>query len=97
MNDAIDSSRRILGEEMKVNCPLDDVADCLASFVMRIRANPDYLSYIDEYQQQQRLELNDSNRCSATMDPTIGTRPRRSEMTHNRSNSRPACAGTPQL
>jgi hypothetical protein len=73
MNDAIDSTRRILGEEMKVICTVDDVADCLASFIMRIRAYPDYVSYIDDYLQQQRLELNDSNRCAAMMDSNIGT------------------------
>jgi len=73
MNDAIDSTRRILGEEMKVICTVDDIADCLASFIMRIRANPDYVSYIDDYLQQQRMELNDANRCVAMMDPSIGT------------------------
>ena len=73
MNDAIDSTRKILGEEMKVICTVDDIADCLASFIMRIRANPDYVSYIDEYLQQNRLEANDANRCNALMDPTIGT------------------------
>ena len=73
MNDAIDSTRRYLGEEMKVICTVDDIADCVASFIMRIRANPDYLSYIDDYLRQQRLELNDANRCTALMDPNIGT------------------------
>jgi hypothetical protein len=73
MNDAIDSTHRILGEEMKVICTVDDVADCLASFIMRIRANPDYVSYIDEYLQQQRMEPIDANRCVAMMDPSIGT------------------------
>jgi len=73
MNDAIDSTRRVLGEEMKVICPVDDIADCLASFIMRIRANPDYVSYIDEYLRQQRLPPSDANRCAALMDPAIAT------------------------
>ena len=73
MNDAIDSTRRILGEEMKVICTVDDIADCLASFIMRIRANPDYVSYIDDYLQQKRLDPTDANRCEALMDPAIGT------------------------
>jgi len=73
MNDAIDSTRKILGEEMKVICTVDNIADCLASFIMRIRANPDYVSYIDDYLRQQRMELNDANRCVAMMDPKIGT------------------------
>ncbi len=73
MNDAIESTRKVLGEEMKVICPVDDIADCLASFIMRIRANPDYVSYIDDYLQQNRLEPNDANRCAALMDPKIGT------------------------
>ena len=73
MNDAIDSTRRILGEEMKVICTVDDVTACLASFIMRIRANPDYVSYIDDYLRQQRKELSDANRCIALMDPAIGT------------------------
>ena len=73
MNDAIDSTRRILGEEMKVICTVDNIADCLASFIMLIRSNPDYVSYIDDYLQKQRLEANDANRCLAMMDPRIGT------------------------
>ena len=73
MNDAIDSARRILGEEMKVICPVDNVADCLASFIMLIRSNPDYVSFIDEYLRNRRLELNDVNRCEAMMDPQIPT------------------------
>lgn len=73
MNDAIDSSRKILNEEMKVICTVDDIAACLASFIMRIRSNPDYVSYIDDFLRNQRLELNDSNRCAALMDPNIVT------------------------
>jgi len=73
MNDAIDSTRKILGEEMKVICTVDNIADCIASFIMLIRTNPDYVSYIDEYLRSQRLELNDANRCNALMDPKIGT------------------------
>ena len=73
MNDAIDSTRKVLGEEMKVICTVDNIADCLASFIMRIRANPDYVSYIDDDLRQQRLPPNDTNRCLALMDPAIGT------------------------
>jgi len=73
MNDAIDTARDILGEEMKVICTVDDIADCLASFIMLIRSNPDYVSYIDDYLRGQRMELNDANRCIAMMDPKIGT------------------------
>ena len=73
MNDAIDSTREILGEEMKVICPVDDVADCLASFIYLIRSNPDYVSHIDEYLRNQRLPLTDENRCQAMMDPRIPT------------------------
>ena len=73
MTDAIESTRKVLGEEMKVICTVDDIADCLASFIMRIRANPDYVSYIDEYLRQNRLEANDANRCAALMDTGIGT------------------------
>jgi sulfotransferase len=73
MNDAIDTARTILGEEMKVICTVDDIADCLASFIMLIRSNPDYVSYIDDYLRNQRLELSDANRCIAMMDPNIGT------------------------
>jgi hypothetical protein len=40
---------------------------------MLIRSNPDYVSYIDDYLRNQRLELNDANRCIAMMDPNIGT------------------------
>jgi sulfotransferase len=73
MNDAIDTARAILGEEMKVICTVDDITDCLASFIMLIRSNPDYVSYIDDYLRTQRMELNDANRCIAMMDPSIGT------------------------
>ncbi len=73
MNDAIDSTRKILGEEMKVICPVDDVADCLASFIMLIRSNPDYVSFIDEYLRGRGQPLTDANRCDAMMDPAITT------------------------
>lgn len=73
MNDAIDSTREILGEEMKVICTVDNVADCLASFIMLIRSNPDYVSYIDDYLRHQRMDTNDANRCVAMMDPKIAT------------------------
>ena len=73
MNDAIDSTRSILGEEMKVICTVDDIADCLASFIMLIRSNPDYVSYIDDYLRHPRMEANDANRCIAMMDPRIAT------------------------
>lgn len=73
MSDAIDATREILGEEMKVICTVDNIADCLASFIMLIRSNPDYVSYIDDYLRQQRMETNDANRCIAMMDPKIAT------------------------
>jgi sulfotransferase len=73
MNDAIDTARAILGEEMKVICTVDDITDCLASFIMLIRSSPDYVSYIDDYLRGQRMELSDANRCVAMMDPKIGT------------------------
>ena len=73
MNDAINSCRDVLGEEMKVICPVDNVADCLASFIMLIRSQPDYHSFIDEYLDSRRLEKNDANRCVAMMDPNIVT------------------------
>jgi len=72
INDAIDSARSILGEEMKVICTVDDIAACLASFIMLIRSNPDYVSYIDDYLRHQRLESSDENRCAAMMDPKVG-------------------------
>ncbi len=73
MSDPINSTREILGEEMKVICTVDNIIDCLASFIMLIRSNPDYVSYIDEYLQTQRLVPSDENRCLALMDPRIGT------------------------
>ena len=73
MNDVIDSTRDILGEEMKVICPVDDIADCLASFIMLIRSNPGSVSFIDEFLRSQRMELSDANRCTAMMDPKIVT------------------------
>jgi sulfotransferase len=73
MNDAIDSTREVLDEEMKVICTVDDIADCVASFIMRIRSHPDYVSYVDEYLRSRRLEPNDANRCQALMDPKIAT------------------------
>ena len=73
MNDAIDTTREHLGEEMKVICTVDNVTDCLASFIMLIRSNPDYVSHIDDYLRNQRLEITDANRCLAMMDPGIAT------------------------
>ena len=73
MNDVIDSTRDILGEEIKVICPVDDIADCLASFIMLIRSNPDSVSFIDEFLRNQQMELSDANRCAAMMDPKIVT------------------------
>ena len=73
MSDPINSTREVLGEEMKVICTVDNIADCLASFIMLIRSNQDYVSYIDDYLRNQRLESTDENRCLALMDPSIGT------------------------
>lgn len=73
MNDAIDNARSVLGEEMKVLCPVDNIADCLASFIMLIRTNPDYHSFIDEFLLSQNIELSDANRCAAMMDTNIAT------------------------
>ncbi len=73
MNDAIDSARETLGEEMKVICTVDNIADCLASFIMLIRTNPDYVSFVDEFLRDQHMELSDANRCAAMMDPKIAT------------------------
>ena len=73
MNDAIDSTREIIGEEMKVICTVDNITDCLASFIMLIRSNPHSDSFIDEYLRGQRRELSDENRCAAMMDPKIPT------------------------
>jgi len=73
MNDPIDTTRKVLGEEMKVVCTVDNVADCLASFIMLIRGNPDYVSYIDNFLRDQHLPLTDENRCATMMDPKIPT------------------------
>ncbi|MEM7020416.1 MAG: sulfotransferase domain-containing protein, partial [Pseudomonadota bacterium] len=73
MNDPINSTRDTLGEEMKVICTVDNVAGGIASFIMLVRSNPDYVSYIDDYLQMQRLERTDENRCKALMDPKIVT------------------------
>jgi len=73
MSDAIDSARKVLGEEMKVICTVDNITDCLASFIMLIRSNPQSESFIDNYLRSQRRELTDENRCAAMMDARIGT------------------------
>ena len=73
MKDPIDSARDILGEEMKVICTVDNIADCLASFVMLVRSNPDYNSFIDVALQQNHKPLTDENRCQALMDPRVPT------------------------
>lgn len=73
MNDPINSARKILGEEMKVICTVDNVADCLASFIMRIRSNPQYQSFIDVYLQKQNMKLTDENRCNVMMNPNAPT------------------------
>ena len=72
-NDAIDSTREIIGEEMKVICTVDNITDCLASFIMLIRSNPHSDSFIDEFLRGQRRELSDENRCAAMMDAKIAT------------------------
>jgi len=73
MNDAIDSTRDILGEEAKVICTVDNITDCLASFIMLIRTNPDYQSFIDAGLQHKNMQLTDENRCLGLMDPGIAT------------------------
>ena len=73
MNDAIDSTRDILGEEAKVICTVDNITDCLASFIMLIRSNPDYQSFIDAGLQHKNMQLTDENRCLGLMDPGIAT------------------------
>lgn len=73
MNDPIETARKVLGEEMKVICTVDNIADCLASFIMLIRSNPDNESYIDNFLRSQRLPLSDENRCTVLMDPKVHT------------------------
>lgn len=73
MQDAISSTREILGEEMKVICPVDNIADCLASFINLIHTNPDSLSFVDAALRNDHKPLNDENRCMALMDPRIPT------------------------
>lgn len=73
MNDPINMSRKILHEEMKVICTVDNVTDCLASFIMLIRSNPDYRSFIDEYLLAENMSLTDDNRCAAMMNSRIAT------------------------
>jgi sulfotransferase len=73
MNDPINLARKVLNEEMKVLCTVDNITDCLASFIMLIRSNPDYTSFIDEYLISQNMRLTDENRCVAMMDPKIPT------------------------
>jgi len=73
MNDPVNMSRKILNEEMKVICTVDNITDCLASFIMLIRSNPDYTSFIDEYLMAENRPLTDENRCAAMMNPQIAT------------------------
>jgi sulfotransferase len=73
LNDAIDSMREILGEEPKVICTVDNIADCLASFIMLIRTNPDYHSFVDAFLEQENIKLSDENRCLAMMDTRIAS------------------------
>jgi len=73
LDDAIESSRKILGEEAKVICTVDNIADCLASFIMLIRTNPDYHSFVDVFLEQENIKLTDENRCLAMMDTRIAS------------------------
>jgi sulfotransferase len=73
MNQPITMSRNVLNEEMKVICTVDNITDCLASFIMLIRNNPDYTSFIDEYLMRENKSLTDENRCAAMMNPDIPT------------------------
>jgi sulfotransferase len=73
MNQPITMSRNVLNEEMKVICTVDNITDCLASFIMLIRNNPDYTSFIDEYLMRENKALTDENRCAAMMNPDIPT------------------------
>lgn len=73
MNDPINMARKVLNEEMRVVCTVDNITDCLASFIMLIRTNPDYTSFIDEYLISQNMSLTDENRCVAMMNPNIPT------------------------
>lgn len=73
MNDPINLARKVLNDEMKVVCTVDNITDCLASFIMLIRSNPDYTSFIDEYLINQKMRLTDGNRCAAMMNPSIPT------------------------
>ena len=73
MVDPIETARDIMGEEMKVVCTVDNIADCLASFIMLIRSNPDYESFIDNYLRSRQIPLTDENRCKAMMDASVQT------------------------
>lgn len=73
MKDPIDAAREILQEEMKVICTVDNITDCLASFLMLIRKNPDHNSFIDAQLLNEHKKLSDENRCLLMMNPTIPT------------------------
>jgi sulfotransferase len=73
MSDPINSARKFLNEEMKVICTVDNITDCLASFIMLIRNNPDYDSFIDAYLRDENITLTDENRCLTMMNPNSPT------------------------
>ena len=73
MTEAINSARDILGEEMKVICTVDKITDCLASFIVLMRNNPDYNSFVDVELLNKNIKLTDENRCLLMMNPNIPT------------------------
>ena len=73
MNDPINAAREFLNEEMKVICTVDNITDCLASFIMLIRNNPDYDSFIDGHLRNENMPLTDENRCLVMMNPKAPT------------------------
>ena len=73
MKDPISAAREYLGEEMKVICTVDNITDCLASFIMLIRNNPEYNSFVDTALLHEHKPLTDENRCLTLMNPNIPT------------------------
>ena len=63
----IERFRTYIKEDVKIVCPVRSIPEILASFISLIHRNIDKVSFVDQYLIDNKIEVNDDNRCDYLM------------------------------
>jgi sulfotransferase len=63
----IERFRTYIKEDVKIVCPVRSIPEILASFISLIHRNSDKVSFVDQYLIDNKIEVNDDNRCDYLM------------------------------